>query len=73
MKTIKQGAGGLTPAKVVHLQERAMELWCGSRTVKDMTELENVMVQLRNEAPDVWQSVYSEIQLDIDLEGMQYE
>lgn len=73
MKPTSKNKSTLTPAQIVHLQERALTLWCGERTVKDMTELENVMVQLRNEAPDVWQSVYSEIQLDIDLEGMQYE
>ena len=63
----------LTPAQVVHLQERALALWSGDRSTKAMVELETVMVALRDASPDAWQSVYSEIQLDMDLEGMQYE
>lgn len=73
MKPTSNNKSTLTPTQIVHLQERALTLWCGDRSVKDMTELENVMVTLRNAAPDVWQSVYSEIQLDMDLEAIQYE
>lgn len=68
MKTIKHGAGGLTPAQLVNLQEEILSLWNGDRTARDMVVLEGLMLRLRQAAPDAWAAIYSTIQSDIDLE-----
>lgn len=72
-KNTKKKADGLTPAELAYMQERAMELWHGERSSKAMTELEDIMVELREHHPSTWKRLFDEIQLDMDLEAMQYD
>lgn len=62
-----------TAPALIRLQEHILDLWHGDRSQKAMVELEECMVTLRTHDPAAWKRVFDEIQLDMDLEAMQYE